>query len=198
MSDGLYEIWVRALRNWAKDPTYDLSELPPLSVDSFTPSTYQRLLSHLHEAMSQRMQEWSADLEKSLSRASGDYAIARELVRLRAPLARRVQLANHPGLPAELSEALTKQARDDIEKLQEQLEANVMKAAQGSVSSRARNEQLLALVRENKLTAVLNSNYEGASAPTNSPDIHRAPNPGGSSSHVVRRKIHLEQNFTDR
>jgi hypothetical protein len=198
MSDGLYEKWVRALRNWAKDSTYDLSGLPPLSVDSFTPGTYQRLLRHLHEAMSHRMQEWSADLEKSLSTATGDYEIARELVRLRDPLARRVQLASHPALPAELSEALTKQAREDIEKLQAQLETNVMRASQGSVSSRARNERLLALVRQNKLTAVLDPNYKGASPSASSPDIPRVPSPIGYSSPVVRRKIHLERNFTDR
>lgn len=194
MGQGLYESWVLALRKWGKDPSYDLSNLPPLSVDSFDPRTYQRLLTHLQQALSEMMQAWSADLQRSLSAASEDYVIARELVRLRGPLARRVQLTAHPGLPTEVSEALSEQTSNDITALQEELEKNVLSAAQGSVSSRARNEQLLALIRQNRLTAVLDGSHKGAPAPTEAPQ--RADQTGYSTA-AGRRRIHIEQTSTD-
>lgn len=194
LGQGLYESWVLALRKWGKDPSYDLSDLPPLSVDSFDPRTYQRLLTHLHRAMGEMMEAWSADLQRSLSAASEDYVIARELIRLRGPLARRVQLTAHPGLPAEVSDALSKQTSNDITALQEELEKNVLTAAQGSVSSRARNEQLLAVLRQNRFTAVLDASNKGALPPTKVP---QRSNQTERSTGAVRRRIHIAQTPTN-
>lgn len=194
MSQSDYELWVRGLRAWGDDPSHDLSGLPSLTAQSFSPATYQRLIRHLHLAISQMMQTWSADLQRAVSDASDEYAMARELVRVRGPLARRVQLAKHPGLPTEISQALDEQTRKDITTMQQELERTVMKSSNGSTSSRTSNDRLLAVIRQNKLTAVLDPNFR-IPAPSTSlitrAETDKVERPAG------RRRIYLEPTPTD-
>ncbi len=160
MSTGLYETWVTGLRAWQADPTIDLSGLPPLAVDSFTPATYQRLLTHLNTAIRTMMENWNASLAKALQAATTDYDRERALTQSRPMLARRLQLARHPGFPAEVSDQLWKGACDDIRSIQQDLEAGVLQTTARARSSREDQEAALRLVRTARLTVIIEPGYD--------------------------------------
>lgn len=172
MTEGgsVYETWVITLREWSADPTTPLDDLPKLEDDTFTPATFQRLLSHIQKAMVTVMEAWQVALQRAFSTAQSEHDLARDLVQLRSVLVRRVQLSGHPSLPAVLSDALLEGVAKDLAALQEQLEREVMKERAGQKSSREENERLLRLVRENPLTRVLDAVHK--------PEPEREPEPG--------------------
>ncbi len=105
--NSVYERWVNSLRAWAKDPeNVSLLELPVLEESTFTPDTYRRLVSHILDAMRQANERWHQGLTRAWTNATTPYELSREMVSLRTTLARRVQLARHPGLPEPIQAAL--------------------------------------------------------------------------------------------
>lgn len=162
MSGGDYERWVVGLRTWRDNPATDLSALPPLDSASFTPATYARLLAHLQQALQAMTDAWSRRLQTAIDRAGSDsHELGRALVQLRAELARRIQLARHPGWPSEIATELERGAANDIRDLQAQLERLVRSAptARGG-SDRDTVEAQLRVLRENSFTAILDPGFD--------------------------------------
>ena len=178
MSGGPYELWVTALRQWRVDPATDLSGLPSLAVDTFTPATYGRLLDHLQQALNQMMEGWAERLQRSVATTTDPHELARALVSMRPHLARRLQLARHPGLPAEIADTLWSGAVADIHSIQDQLEATVSTRAAGAASDRPNAERMLDVLRRNSFTALLDPGFPlGALLDDDSPDLAPAPLP---------------------
>jgi hypothetical protein len=169
VSGGDYETWVMGLRAWRSNPSTDLSHLPALTSASFTPATYERLMTHIQDALSHMMQAWAARLRTEVSASTNEHDAARALVQLRPELARRLQLAKHPGLPEEIRTALWDAAVADIQTIQADLEkAVVAPSSAGGTTDRAGGERMLALVRQNPFTAILNPAFDVG--PTRPPD----------------------------
>lgn len=155
MSGTVYETWVAALRKWGGDPTTDLSHLPPLTADSLPPEAYSRLFVHFNRAIEAMMGGFSDRLTRSLAHARSEHEMADAIAGLRTHLARRLQLANHPGLPAEIQKPLYDSAARDIRTLQAELERAMTSASSRSGSDRAHTESMLKLVRDNSFVAIL-------------------------------------------
>jgi hypothetical protein len=158
-STSVYEAWVLGLRAWGADPTTDLSGLPTLTAESFTPATYQRLVKHLNEAIAAMMAVWNSALERAVTGANDEHEIARELVQLRVLLARRLQLARHPGFPKEISNSLWDGACADILSIQASLEREATKNGAGATTSRTSQERMLSLMRNNSFAAITDPGY---------------------------------------
>lgn len=157
---SVYETWVRTLRAWRRDPLIDLSQLPTLDETSFPPATYQRLINHLNEAITEQMKRWQSQTASTLGAATDDHARARALVDAREGLAHRLKLARHTAFPEQIRSALITQAENDIRSLQTQLERDAQHvAAAASASNRPVREATLKLFRDNPLTAVLDPNF---------------------------------------
>ncbi|MCK0092546.1 MAG: hypothetical protein GX610_06980 [Rhodococcus sp.] len=150
-----YEAWVTALRTWGRNPRHNLDGLPPLTADSFPPDTYQRLLTHLHNAQSAVMMRADEQYSRDMSRARDEHEMAQALLELRRACARRLQLIRHPGLPRELRQPLEEGVAEDIRQLQKQLEEG---AVSGVVDIAARERHLL-MVRRAQLTVLLDAEY---------------------------------------
>ncbi len=179
---SVYERWVNTLRAWAQDPeTVSLLELPVLDESTFTPDTYRRLIDHLLAAMRAANDRWHEGLTRAWSNASTPFELAAEMVSLRTTLARRLQLAKHPGLPEPIRTALHEGLAKDIQRYQREAEEAVSRQRSAtSLDSRTR-DQLLAVVRENSFVAVLGYDVSG----------HRpvaAPLPERGASEPVRQQ----------
>jgi hypothetical protein len=191
---NVYEDWVRALRAWRRDPTTDLSALPPLDETSFPRGTYQRFLHHLNEAINEFMKHWQAYFVAALSAAPNDQTRARALVDARTGLSQRLKLAEHPSFPKEIRDQLLAQAARDIKAIQTRLEEEAMHIASvSSVSTRPQRETTLRLIRNNALTAVLDSSFvfDEANDPVRptepAPRDSRASQPHALDDFVPRR-----------
>lgn len=160
--NSVYERWVNSLRAWAKDPeNVSLLELPVLEESTFTPDTYRRLVSHILDAMRQANERWHQGLTRAWTNATTPYELSREMVSLRTTLARRVQLARHPGLPEPIQAALLSGLRADIERYQQEAETAV-RTQRSAVSVDATwSDQMLAVVREHSFMAVLDYDVSG-------------------------------------
>lgn len=161
---GTYETWVSRIRQWAKDPYTSLDDLPPLTHESFSPATFQRLLKHIDRAFERVMKDWDASLSNALKHATSEHDQARALVQSRTILYRRVQLSKHPGLPLKIRESLMKSTRVAIFDLQKQLETSIIKDNSATVSDIALRDRFLMIVKQNALTEVLNENYRDSNA----------------------------------
>lgn len=159
MSGSPYEQWVMALRQWQRDPATDLRALPALGVDSLPPDAYQRLFAHMRTAIDAMMLEFSQLLVRDIGAARSEHDYARAMVGLRVRLARRVQLAQHPGLPAEVRAELTKGVAADVTALQAQVEELVTTSADRYGSDRTHTEHMLRIVRQNRFTVVLEPGF---------------------------------------
>jgi hypothetical protein len=195
-----YEIWVRALRAWGNDPRTDLRALPTLQADSLPPSAYERLLNHILAAQAAVMQTWQQHLERDMKRADSEHDYALALVELRALLGRRLQLAQHPGLPAEIQKPLRDGVERDVRRIQKELEDSVTRPPRGGPVNRTARERLLFLVRQNSFTAILEPGFVLASLfqSPETPDLkasataERAAAPLPASSSTRRRRVMLD------
>lgn len=158
-SSSGYESWVRALRAWATDPAHTVLELPVLTESSLPPSAFHRLLGHLNEALSTAMTRWSSEFTVQWARATTEHDRERALVQMRTKLARRLQLADHPSLPAVIRDLLSESAATDIRNLQQEIEDNLLKSTANASSDRSVRERLLKTARANSLTAILEPNF---------------------------------------
>lgn len=189
MSGSPYELWVVGLRAWQRDPSTDLSGLPILLSESLPPEAYQRLFNHMRQAIDAMMAEFTELLARDIGHATSEHDYARAMVGLRARLARRVQLAEHPGLPEEVRVELRKGVATDVTALQMQVEELVTANANRYGSDRSHTEQMLRIVRQNRFTVILEPGFplESLFTPTNgfgSPIPHQqrsaAPPPYGA------------------
>ncbi|MGB3605156.1 hypothetical protein [Gordonia sp. (in: high G+C Gram-positive bacteria)] len=190
MSDSPYELWVVTLRTWSRDPSTDLSRLPTLAVDSFPPGAYERFFRHVGEAIDAVNSAASSQLDRDIGAARNPHEIAAALVAARPKLARRLQLARHPGLPKQIREVLETAAAKDISRMQAELETMAASSVSRYGSDRLASEQMLHLVRQNPLTAVLQAGAGMAavtSAPVQPSPVPQSPPYGGPR---VRRQIY--------
>lgn len=153
--NGQYETWVRRLRAWQKDPSTPLHDLPVLDDASFTPATYQRLLTHIEKALETVTRQWSDRLTAAFARHLGGHDLARDLVAIRPLLARRVQLATHPHLPDGLRGPLQQECARTLSRLQEDLESMVTDLRRDGRLGSVDADELLRTVRENSLLRVM-------------------------------------------
>lgn len=149
-----YETWVRTLRSWTRDPTTPLDHLPQLEDDTYTPETYARLFEYVNTALAAVTERWSQGLVASAA-VSDPHELARELHRLRAVLARRVQLARLPAHPPGVRAILEEDLRATVTRLQREMEDGVRKQGHRARLDIAAQERLLRVVRENSFVAVL-------------------------------------------
>lgn len=150
-----YETWVRTMEAWTADPTVPLDHLPPLSDDTFTPQTYERLMVYVRRALEAATDRWVQELGRALSSWRTPYDLAHDLVQLRSSLARRVQLSRHPSLPPTVREILSKDAERSIERYQAEIVDSVRKSLQRSNLGKSDSELVLRIVQENAFTRAL-------------------------------------------
>lgn len=148
-----YEAWVERVRAWAGDESVSLEGLPQLSVESMPMASYERLIVHLNAATEAVTQKWVDELSVLLSDLPEPQEVARRLVDLRRKLARRLELARHPGLPEELRKPYSDSAEKDIRRYQQDVEESVSKLRRILPTPVA--EHYLRVVRENSFVAVL-------------------------------------------
>ncbi|MCF6389349.1 hypothetical protein L2K20_20435 [Mycobacterium sp. MBM] len=156
---SVYEAWVSALRLWGADPRHDMAGLPVLVVDSLPPAAYERLLGHLMAAQQRVMDQWSVTFTRDLAAVRDEHSRARVLLGGRVLLARRLQLARHPGLPEVVRTELANGIARDIRQLQQELEEAVMRQQPGTRLDRTQIERALYALRTNPLTAVLDPGF---------------------------------------
>jgi hypothetical protein len=197
MSATVYETWVATLRRWGADPTTDLSHLPQLTADSLPPEAYSRLFVHFNRAIEAMMGGFSDRLTRSLAHARSEHEMAEAIVGLRAHLARRLQLANHPGLPTEIQKPLRDSAARDIHTLQAELERAMTSGANRSGSDRAHTEAMLKLVRDNSFVAILTPGNPLAMTGAGhaaAVDARRQPGAVPTNTGPIRRRVLLGDN----
>ena len=122
MSGSVYETWVRGIRAWEKDPTTNLDHMPSLDESSLPPATFERLATHIMKALQTFTDQWVDQLASRLSKAKDPFQRARIMVDCKRLFARRLLLAQHPGFPATLRDALWQGACADVGVIQDSLE----------------------------------------------------------------------------
>ena len=198
MAEDVYSVWVNRLSAFGDDPNTSLAGLPEITVDYFPASTFERLMKHINRAENKVMERWDSELSRDIRHASDTHELSNAILHSRKLLARRIALDNHPSLPEVLRSKLMKNATDDINNLQKDLEKNVGKSTDSwAVNS---SDQLLEIVRTSPLTAVLSENYQNNDAimqvinqaeqysqqPDSSEEEDNNANNGGSKGFFVR------------
>lgn len=150
-----YESWVVTLRIWADDPTTPLTHLPILTEESLPQEAYARFIEHLQRALERSAQQWEKAFSTAISNFRDHHDLADRLVKQRAILARRLQLASHPSLPEPVRAALTDDFERMVNRLQDEFESNTRDAMIRRRLPQPAVEQLMRTIRENSLVAVL-------------------------------------------
>lgn len=163
-----YKSWVTTLRAWSRDTSVSLDSLPPLNQDSFSPTTYNRVLDHMITAIGTMMRGWSDSFTRDWNAAlgAGDlHGAEAALVEARRRLLPRLTLANHPGLPERIRTALMTGLRKDVESIQKQLEEDMQDVSRFTTPTmRQQQEQLVRLVRTNSMARIFDGGYVDGSA----------------------------------
>jgi hypothetical protein len=147
-----------AVRTWRDDPRHDLTTLPPLGIDSLPPTAYERLFDHIRAAQQRVMDRWGETFARDWGNARDDHARVRALMATRVLLARRLQLAGHPGLPEFVRTEFTAGVARDVHTLQKNLEDAVSKQT-GHRIDRVQTDRTLSLLRANRLTVILDPGF---------------------------------------
>ena len=180
-----YKSWVTTLRAWSRDTSVSLDSLPPLNQDSFSPTTYNRVLDHMITAIGTMMRGWSDSFTRDWNAAlgAGDLHGAEvALVEARRRLLPRLTLANHPGLPEKIRTALMTGLRKDVESIQKQLEEDMQDVSRFTTPTmRQQQEQLVRLVRTNSMERIFDGGYVDGSAIVRLADRVSAPGPAGGN-----------------
>ena len=180
-----YKSWVTTLRAWSRDTSVSLDSLPPLNQDSFSPTTYNRVLDHIITAIGTMMRGWSDSFTRDWNAAlgAGDLHGAEvALVEARRRLLPRLTLANHPGLPEKIRTALMTGLRKDVESIQKQLEEDMQDVSRFTTPTmRQQQEQLVRLVRTNSMERIFDGGYVDGSAIVRLADRVSAPGPAGGN-----------------
>lgn len=189
-----YKSWVTTLRAWSRDTSVSLDSLPPLNQDSFSPTTYNRVLDHMITAIGTMMRGWNDSFTRDWNAAlgAGDLHGAEvALVEARRRLLPRLTLANHPGLPERIRTALMTGLRKDVESIQKQLEEDMQDVSRFTTPTmRQQQEQLVRLVRTNSMARIFDGGYVDGSAIVRLADRAGAPgtvggNPAGAPGFAV-------------
>jgi hypothetical protein len=153
LGDTAYEQWVRRLRDWGKDPNTSLDDLPPLfSDDRVTRDVVDRLVAHILKAQDAFLKQFKARLDAAFEETDAQ-AFARAYHNLQYFYARRLNLARHPGLSADLQQALEQSAVTDLHETQRQVEEGAGRdRGRGSIAG---NNDMVAIVRKNSLLQIL-------------------------------------------
>lgn len=163
-----YKSWVTTLRAWSRDTSVSLDSLPPLNQDSFSPTTYNRVLDHIITAVGTMMRGWNDSFTRDWNAAlgAGDlHGAEAALVEARRRLLPRLTLANHPGLPERIRTALMTGLRKDVESIQKQLEEDMQDVSRFTTPTmRQQQEQLVRLVRTNSMARIFDGGYVDGSA----------------------------------
>ena len=180
-----YKSWVTTLRAWSRDTSVSLDSLPPLNQDSFSPTTYNRVLDHIITAVGTMMRGWNDSFTRDWNAAlgAGDLHGAEvALVEARRRLLPRLTLANHPGLPEKIRTALMTGLRKDVESIQKQLEEDMQDVSRFTTPTvRQQQEQLVRLVRTNSMARIFDGGYVDGSAIVRLADRVSAPGPAGGA-----------------
>ena len=176
-----YKSWVTTLRAWSRDTSVSLDSLPPLNQDSFSPTTYNRVLDHIITAVGTMMRGWNDSFTRDWNAAlgAGDLHGAEvALVEARRRLLPRLTLANHPGLPEKIRTSLMTGLRKDVESIQKQLEEDMQDVSRFTTPTmRQQQEQLVRLVRTNSMARIFDGGYVDGSAIVRLADQAGAPGP---------------------
>lgn len=148
-----------AVRAWREDPRHDMSQLPTLVVDSLPPAAYERLFVHIRDAQQHVMDRWAVTFARDWGSARDEQGRVRALLDTRRILARRLQLATHPGLPEVVRTELGNGVARDTRQLQQELEETVTKQQRGARFDRVQIERALYILRSNRLTAILEPGF---------------------------------------
>ena len=163
-----YKSWVTTLRAWSRDTSVSLDSLPPLNQDSFSPTTYNRVLDHMITAIGTMMRGWNDSFTRDWNAALGAWDLhgaEAALVEARRRLLPRLTLANHPGLPERIRTALMTGLRKDVESIQKQLEEDMQDVSRFTTPTvRQQQEQLVRLVRTNSMARNFDGGYVDGSA----------------------------------
>lgn len=154
MSIGIYETWVRTLRELQKNPAADTRHLPSIEETTFTPSTLKRLIRHIERTFDAMREQWHQNFIENLSTAKDVSSQALALNNGRAALRFQVNLAHHPSLPPVLRKAFIAQTEEYVRELQRQLLEDGSKVHEEKLDYIGRDEWVR-LVKENPLTTVL-------------------------------------------
>ena len=180
-----YKSWVTTLRAWSRDTSVSLDSLPPLNQDSFSPTTYNRVLDHIITAVGTMMRGWNDSFTRDWNAAlgAGDlHGAEAALVEARRRLLPRLTLANHPGLPERIRTALMTGLRKDVESIQKQLEEDMQDVSRFTTPTmRQQQEQLVRLVRTNSMARIFDGGYVDGSAIVRLADRVSAPGPAGGA-----------------
>lgn len=180
-----YKSWVTTLRAWSRDTSVSLDSLPPLNQDSFSPTTYNRVLDHIITAVGTMMRGWNDSFTRDWNAAlgAGDlHGAEAALVEARRRLLPRLTLANHPGLPEKIRTALMTGLRKDVESIQKQLEEDMQDVSRFTTPTvRQQQEQLVRLVRTNSMARIFDGGYVDGSAIVRLADRASAPGPAGGA-----------------
>ncbi|MGW0392704.1 hypothetical protein ACWDYJ_17745 [Streptomyces sp. NPDC003042] len=152
---GDYETWTRYLRDWAEAGAAATEEaaarLPPLRPQDYHQDTWARFAHQLTDALDRRLRGWAQALSNALEAARDEFDAGRALVQGRTGLDAIRAFAVHPCLPQDLREQLKELVDGQITGFQQQLEAQLDRAARGGADPRSVEGRRRTL-RENPLT----------------------------------------------
>lgn len=147
-----YETWRLTLNAWQKDPTTQLDNLPPWDDTTFSPQTASRLLTHVNAAIQVVIDRWAEQLGPVMSRPTSAFELGRDLVSLRASLARVFVLAGHPSLPEKARVTLLGAVDAMAADAQRSLEDGIRRQLTGSGSGKGTLDAMLGVLRANPFT----------------------------------------------
>lgn len=150
-----YEQWVRTVHAWSVDESVSLAGLPALTEDSLPAAAYDRLITHLNESLEKVADTWARSLTKVAESIGAPSDLAVDLVALRRKLARRLELARHPGLPEVLRRAYSGAVDRSVRQAQQQLEDAIKELGRSGRTPSALVDELYRVVRENSFVTVL-------------------------------------------
>jgi hypothetical protein len=180
-----YEYWVRTIRDWSLDDSVTLAGLPPLTEESLPAGAFERLITHINQALETAADGWVAALSKTLASIGDPAALALDLVALRRKLARRLELARHPALPQVLRDAFSGAVDRSVRDAQQQIETAIKNLSRDGRTPTSVVDALHRVTRENSFVAVLayTADTPGGRFTPN----HRLPDPPGSDPPVLER-----------
>ena len=149
---SIYETWRLTLNAWQTDPTTSLDNLPPWDETTFSPETSSRLLTHVNTAMQAVIDRWIQQLNPVLSRPTSAFELGRDLVSLRASLARVFVLAGHNSLPEKARVTLLGAVDAMAADAQRDLEKGIRRQLTGSGSGSGTLDAMLGVLRANPFT----------------------------------------------
>lgn len=176
---------MRTIQAWATDDSVSLMGLPTLTDDSMPGAAYERLITHLSDALESVADSWVAALSKVIGSLGDPHALAVDLVSLRRKLARRLELARHPSLPPILRDAFSDAVDRSVRQSQKQLEQAIVQLGRSGRAAQPVVDELHRVVRENSFVAVLS--YTADQAGGRFTPNHRVAEPTGLSNSVPER-----------